>query len=138
MGAAHSIMKAVVAAACCIFAVGCSTGFAAAEGSPKTNVTTPAKWVGLCVKMSASDRRVSEAVLALSSGDPELDKRMVADVIGLPVPGHASPEKWMSLRVADSDGRQADAEAEAKAYDGAPLPDLACERFERPPSPPRR
>lgn len=128
-GAVHITTNAFVAAACSIFGVGCSPGIPAAQVPAKTEVIAPAKWVGLCVKMSASDRRVSEAALALSSGDPELDKRMVADVIGLPVPGHASPEKWMSLRVADSEGRQ----AEAEAYDGPPFPDLDCEKFEKAP-----
>jgi hypothetical protein len=51
------------------------------------------------VKVASSNKLVRDAVLVQSSGDPELDKQMQADAVGLSVPAHTPLEKWTPLRI---------------------------------------
>lgn len=57
------------------------------------------RWVGLCVKAASSNALMREAVLMQSSGDPDLDKQMQEDAVGLRVPEHTPLETWTPLRI---------------------------------------
>lgn len=67
--------------------------------------------------------------MGVSSGDPSLDKRMQALVIGMSSLGHPPLGKWLPLRVAESDRD----DAEARADDGPSVPELDCEKIEQAP-----
>lgn len=96
-----------------------------AQAAPGTQVKQ--RWVGLCVKVASSNKLVREAVVIQSSGEPELDKRMQEDAVGLRVPVHTPLERWTPLRVGPRDTPLSGALA---ANDEPALPEIDCSRLE--------
>lgn len=88
------------------------------------------KWVGLCVKIDPQSKLISEAILEVSSGDPELDEDLRKGSIGVPGPIHAPLGEWLELRAASPE-----AGSEAAEADDLPLPDMSCARFNAPSKP---
>lgn len=64
--------------------------------------------VGMCVLIAKADQQIKEAILIVSSGDPERDKRVLAEVIGEEVPGPADWEdgRWYRFWVGETNPEQ--------------------------------
>jgi len=122
-------MKFSITATFAIVALACSARAAPASHASAQEAASQTKWVGLCVKVLAPGNRISEALVAISSGDHSLDKRMQAYVIGTSTPGHPPLDKWVPMRVADDDRDHTG----ARAADAPPLPELDCEKLEQAP-----
>lgn len=81
---------------------------------------------GLCVKIAKRDLKVSDAVVIVGSGDPDRDRRLRDEAIGVqtPTPVAWNSDFWISMWVGDF--KEADGETLKE-----PLPNIDCRALNR-------
>jgi hypothetical protein len=110
-----------------------SFGGGTVSAAPTEEIAGAERWVGFCVRYSTSDKKLSDAVLVLTSGDAALDERMRRQIAGMVAFHHIPLGEWVPLRVSPNDGQQKDAEP----YNGPELPEIDCSGLEEPTTPER-
>src|SRR5437899_5303042 len=104
-------MKRHLILTCAALSLGPLSSIAIGPGAmASTEAVAPVKWVGFCVRYAASNKRLRDAVLVVSSGDPTLDKSMRGGIVGMLAFHHTPIEKWVPLRVGPPDKRLREAE----------------------------
>lgn len=97
---------------------------AACAPSADEGVPLARKWVGVCVKGDATALKVTDAVLASSSGDPKVDEEMLRLARTLKLPGHGKPDRWGGVWLRSG--------LEAQGAEEPDFPNLNCDRLDEP------